>query len=178
MGFYMISELYYGLSDETHNILRNFLETRAQHNEIDLIYYQKSICIKSRNDIYNSVVFFNQLEDFKVYRLTVESVDLLEGIASEVTFLVRDNLQRKAVFASGIKIGKINEVVFTTGLNAYNLELKFYSGEIKKANDISVKLNNIKLEIIGSNEYFDEHLKFMDKANRVYLGGGISSIIL
>lgn len=172
----MISELYYGLSDEMHDILINFLKTSFQQNKTNLIYYQKSICIKSRNDIYNSVVFFNQLEDSKVYRLTVESIDLLEGVADEVTFLIRDNLHHKAVFASGIKIGKINEVIFTTGLDAYNLELKFYSGEIKKASNISVKLNNIKLEIIGSNEYFDEHLKFIDKANQVYLGEKLAQL--
>lgn len=166
----MVTELFYRVESDAHNILNNFLKLRTAEHDTELIYYQKTINIRRRDDIYNSVVFFNQLDDFKVYKLTVESVDLLEGETKEITFLIKDNLQRKAIFVTSIKFGQVNEIIFSTKSNAYNLELKFYSGEIKKADNISVRLNNIKLEVIGSNEWYEEHLKFVDRTNFAYLG--------
>lgn len=98
---------------------------------------------------FNYIVINNALETNSLYKLSVGNVSVLSGETREYSILVKDTVIDSVDFLKTVKIGGNATLYFSTAQDTKGKELRIYSGEAGKTNNISLKIGYCRLEKIS-----------------------------
>lgn len=110
------------------------------------VYSKNNIVISAKNTPYNFCVVYNMLEPDSLYKFVVNDVSLLSGETEIFSILVKDTLTDTIDLIKNFRITDNDiSILFVTGQETEKKELRIYSGEACKTNNISLKIGFCKL---------------------------------
>lgn len=105
--------------------------------------------IPARDTPYNFLVVCDKLEPNSTYKFTVGNVSVLSGETQSFALVIKDELTRTVDLIKNFDIGKNASLLFSTGQETHKKELRIYSGEVGKTNNIALRVGFCQLVKIG-----------------------------
>lgn len=108
-------------------------------------FSKMNVEISARDSPYNCFVICNKLEPNSIYKLVISNVSVLSGKADNFSVVVKDELTKTVDFIKNFKIDHSATLFITTSQNTDKKELRIYSGEVGKTNNIALQIGFCQL---------------------------------